>query len=168
MSLREVPWVEITPGAAAFDPHCLDLLPVLRRGRALSSYTGAAFSRRPNARLAWGATPADCASVVPCEESKPSARSRDLPGVQPHNIQRRGRALSSYTGAAFSRRPNARLAWGATPRLPGKYKTSDNPFPARSTARGGRDPGHGLPPGAIPPGRRWRRFGASAGTRRRS
>ena len=28
---------------------------------------------------------------------------------------RRRRALSSYTGAAFSRRPKVRLAWGATP-----------------------------------------------------
>ena len=57
------------------------------------------------------------------------------------------------------------------PRLftpPGRYKTSNSPFPAHSTARGGPGPGRGLPPDAAPPGRRWRRFGASSGTGRPS
>ena len=107
-----------------------DLLPGVQPKRAtftgplsaqtrVHGQTSAGLSPPPKVRPAWGATPADCASVVPHEESKRSARPRVLPGVQPPrqlaDIQRRRRALSSYTGAAFSRRPKVRPAWGATP-----------------------------------------------------
>ena len=63
-------------------PRCAICLGCNPRGRELSSCTGAAFSRRPDARLAWGAAPADCALTASREGSKRSARTRDSPGVQ--------------------------------------------------------------------------------------
>lgn len=50
----------------------------------------------------------------------------------------------------------------------GRCRTSNNPFQAHSTGWDGLGPGRGPPPGAAPPGRPWRRFGASSGTGRPS
>ena len=50
----------------------------------------------------------------------------------------------------------------------GRCRTSNNPFQAHSIRWDGPGPGRGPPPGAAPPGRRWRRFGASSGTGRPS
>ena len=50
----------------------------------------------------------------------------------------------------------------------GRCRTSNNPFQAHSTGWDGPGPGRGPPPGAAPPGRPWRRFGASSGTGRPS
>ena len=50
----------------------------------------------------------------------------------------------------------------------GRCRTSNNPFPAHSIRWDGPGPGRGPPPSAAPPGRRWRRFGASSGTGRPS
>ena len=50
----------------------------------------------------------------------------------------------------------------------GRYRILNNPFQGHSTGWDGPGPGRGPPPGAAPPGRRWRRFGASSGTGRPS
>ena len=54
-----------------------------RRGRALTSRSGAAFSRRPVARIARGATPADVLSPLDQARRFAAAPGRESPGVQP-------------------------------------------------------------------------------------
>ena len=98
----------------------------------------------------------------------------------------RGRALAVSTGAAVAaglgcrlgrcltvptghQHPIARIVQsGHGPRPLGKYKISNSLFPGHSIKQGDPGPGRGLPPGAAPPGRRWRRFAASSGTGRPS
>lgn len=63
--------------------------------------------------------------------------------------------------------PRHRPVWDTFIPL-GRCRTSNNPFQAHSIRWDGPGPGRGPPPGAAPPGRRWRRFGASSGTGRPS
>ena len=63
--------------------------------------------------------------------------------------------------------PRHRPVWDTFIPL-GRCRTSNNPFQAHSIRWDGLGPGRGPPPGAAPPGRPWRRFGASSGTGRPS
>ena len=63
--------------------------------------------------------------------------------------------------------PRHRPVWDTFIPL-GRYKILNSRSQAHSTGWDGPGPGRGPPPGAAPPGRRWRRFGASSGTGRPS
>ena len=98
-----------------------------RRARAPAVRTGVSAAHRPQARIAWGATPAHVRQWLDEHERQRASRlpARSVldgphwgPGPKGANCPRcnpRARALSSCTGASVACRPLARIDSGGTP-----------------------------------------------------